>query len=105
MRWLTSHRFINIKRGVILVTITAGWVMVPWKIVHSAASLLTFMAGLAVFLCPVAAIMSMDYWIVKNRHVDVPSLYRRHGRYRYLHGCNWRAAIALLVSLIPNIPG
>jgi NCS1 family nucleobase:cation symporter-1 len=87
------------------MTVTAGWVMVPWKIVYSAASLLNFMTGLAVFLCPIAAIMAADYWLVKHRHIDVPALYRRHGRYRYSYGVNWRAAIALLVSLVPNLPG
>jgi NCS1 family nucleobase:cation symporter-1 len=89
----------------VLITITAGWIMVPWKIVYSAASLLNFMTGLAVFLCPIAAIMATDYWLVKKRCVDVPSLYRRHGRYRYNYGINWRAAVALLTSLVPNLPG
>jgi NCS1 family nucleobase:cation symporter-1 len=100
-----ESRYINIRRGVILMTVTAGWVMVPWKIVYSAASLLNFMTGLAVFLCPIAAIMATDYWLVKHRHIDVPGLYRRHGRYRYRYGINWRAAAALLVSLVPNLPG
>lgn len=98
-------RYINIRRGVVLMTITAGWVMVPWKIVYSAASLLNFMAGLAVFLCPIAAIMATDYWLVKHRHIDVPGLYRRHGRYRYRYGINWRAAVAFSISLVPNLPG
>lgn len=87
------------------MTITAGWIMVPWKIVYSAASLLNFMTGLAVFLCPIAAIMATDYWLVKHRRIDVPGLYRRYGRYRYRYGINWRAAAAMLVSLVPNLPG
>jgi len=87
------------------MTVTAGWVMVPWKIVYSAASLLNFMTGLAVFLCPIAAIMATDYWLVKHRHIDIPGLYRRHGRYRYRYGVNWRTAVAMLVSLVPNLPG
>jgi len=80
--------------------------MVPWKIIHSAASLLSFMSGLGIFLAPIAAILGADYWIVKNKHIDVPALYRAHGRYRYNKaGTNWRAAIAFLVSVVPNIPG
>src|SRR6201986_727417 len=35
-------KYINIRRGAILATITAGWIMIPWKIFHSANSLLTF---------------------------------------------------------------
>ncbi|KAK3110771.1 hypothetical protein LTR53_014604 [Teratosphaeriaceae sp. CCFEE 6253] len=98
-------KYINIRRGVVLITITAGWVMVPWKIVHSAASLLSFMAGLAIFLCPIAALLATDYWLVKKRNIDVPSLYRKHGRYYYDYGCNWRAAVAFICSVVPNVPG
>ena len=79
--------------------------MQPWKILHSAESLLTFMAGLAIFLAPIAAVMASDYWLVKRRHIDVPSLYRRHARYRYWNGINWRATVAFLVSVVPNTPG
>ena len=66
---------------------------------------MNFMSGLAIFLCPIAAILSTDYWLVKKRAVDVPSLYRRRARYRYDYGCNWRAAVAFLVSVSPNLPG
>lgn len=79
--------------------------MAPWKIISSASSLLTFMASLAIFLAPISAIMAADYWIVKKRHIDIPSLYRRGGRYRYHGGVNWRAAVAFLVSIGPNLPG
>lgn len=99
-------KYINIRRGVVLATITAGWIMVPWKIITSAASLLSFMTGLGIFLAPIAAILACDYWIVKNKHIDIPSLYRKTGRYRYNeYGTNWRAAIAFLISVVPNIPG
>ncbi|KAF2722915.1 hypothetical protein K431DRAFT_345114 [Polychaeton citri CBS 116435] len=98
-------KYINIRRGVLICTITAAWIMQPWQIVSSAQSLLNFMSGLATFLAPIAALTSVDYWIVKRRHIDVPSLYRRHARYRYWYGINWRAAVAMLVSIVPNMPG
>lgn len=98
-------KYINIRRGAIITTIIGGWVMVPWKIISSAESLLSFMSALAIFLAPISAIMAADYWIVKKRHVDVPQLYKAHGRYRYRGGFNWRAAVALLIALVPNLPG
>ena len=99
-------KYINIRRGVIIATVTAGWIMVPWKIIHSAASLLSFMSGLGIFLAPIAAIMGADYWVVKKKHIDVPALYRAHGRYRYnAAGTNWRAVVAFLISVVPNLPG
>jgi len=99
-------KYINIRRGVIITTITAGWIMVPWKIIHSAASLLSFMSGLGIFLAPIAALLAADYWITKKRHIDVPALYRKNGRYRYnKYGTNWRAVVAFLISVVPNLPG
>ncbi|KAL1985664.1 hypothetical protein VTN96DRAFT_7531 [Rasamsonia emersonii] len=99
-------KYINIRRGVVLTTVTAAWIMVPWKIVSSASSLLTFMSGLGIFLAPISAILGADFWVVKRRRVDVPALYRAHGGYRYNHaGTNWRAVVAFLVSVVPNIPG
>jgi NCS1 family nucleobase:cation symporter-1 len=99
-------KYINIRRGVIIATITAAWIMVPWKIIHSASSLLSFMSGLGIFLAPIAAIMGADFWIVKKKHIDVPGLYRSRGRYRYNEaGTNWRAVVAFLISVVPNLPG
>jgi NCS1 family nucleobase:cation symporter-1 len=80
--------------------------MVPWKIIHSAASLLSFMAGLGIFLAPIAAIIGSDYWLVKKTHINVPQLYKSRGMYRYNEaGINWRAAVAFLISVVPNLPG
>jgi NCS1 family nucleobase:cation symporter-1 len=99
-------KYINIKRGVILTTITAAWIMQPWKIIHSAQSLLAFMAGLGIFLAPIAALLSADFWVVHKHKYDVPGLYRKNGRYRYnKYGTNWRAVIAFLISVCPTLPG
>lgn len=45
-------KWFNIRRGAIFITIIGGWAMVPWKILHSASSLLSFMGSLAIFLSP-----------------------------------------------------
>ena len=63
------------------------------------------MAGLGIFLAPIAAILGADYWVVKDKHIHVPALYRPQARYRYNSmGTNWRAMIALLISVVPNLP-
>lgn len=97
-------RYINIRRAAVLCTLTGGWVMVPWKIVTSAESLLNFMASLGIFLAPIIAISIGDYWIVKKRRVEIPSLYTPVGRYGYRAGWNWRAVVAMLVSIGPTMP-
>ncbi|KAB5578776.1 putative uracil permease [Coniochaeta sp. 2T2.1] len=98
-------KYMNIKRGAIFITIIGGWVMVPWKILHSAGSLLSFMSSLGIFLAPIIAIQVADFFIVKRMKLDVPALYNPHGRYRYWHGINWRAVVTMLVSVVPQLPG
>lgn len=98
-------RYINIRRGAFLGTLVGGWVMVPWKISGSAPQLVTFVSALAIFLAPISAILISDYFVVKRRAVDVPALYDPKGRYRYWRGVNFRAVVALLVAVAPNLPG
>ncbi|KAK9473928.1 permease for cytosine/purines, uracil, thiamine, allantoin-domain-containing protein [Dipodascopsis tothii] len=98
-------KYVNIRRGSIIITFIGGWVMQPWKIENSASQLLTFMSGLAIFLAPIAGILASDFWIVKNKKIDVPALYDPYGRYCYWKGVNWRAVVTFLVSMVPNLPG
>lgn len=98
-------KYINIRRGAIITTIIGGWIMVPWKIVHSATSLLNFMSAMSAFLAPICGLLTADWWLVKKRAVDVPALYRPHARYEYYHGFNWRAIVAMIVSISLNLPG
>ncbi|KAJ9144910.1 NCS1 nucleoside transporter family [Pleurostoma richardsiae] len=98
-------RYVNIRRGCIITALAGGWVFVPWKILASASSFLSFMGGYAVFLGPIAGILVSDYWLVRRQKVDVPAMYDPNGRYHYWHGINWRALLALLVSSSPNLPG
>ena len=98
-------RWVNIKRGCIIAAVVGGWVIVPWKILSSAQTFLAFMGGYAVFLAPMAGIIASDYWLVKRQNIDVPALYDPYGRYRYVGGVNWRAALAFLIAVSPNLPG
>ena len=98
-------KYINIRRGALIAAVVGGWIMVPWKILTSASSLLTFMNNLGIFLAPTMSILITDFWIVHRRRLDVPALYQPHGRYRYTRGFNWRAVVAFLVALVPLLPG
>ncbi|KAL3459105.1 permease for cytosine/purines, uracil, thiamine, allantoin-domain-containing protein [Aspergillus heterothallicus] len=98
-------RYINIRRGCLIAAIVGGWVFVPWRILATATNFLTFMSGYAIFLAPIAGILCADFWIAKGRKIDIPALYDPHGRYRYWNGVNWRALLALLIALGPNLPG
>lgn len=99
-------RYVNIERGCVIAAIIGGWVIVPWKILSSAETFLAFMGGYAVFLAPIAGILASDYWLVKKQHINVPALYNPDGIYRYnKYGINWRAMVAFLIAVGPNLPG
>ncbi|KAI2638421.1 NCS1 nucleoside transporter [Xylaria nigripes] len=98
-------RWINIRRGSIIVVTIACWALVPWKILSSANTLLAFLSGYAVFLGPMAGIIATDFWLVKRQCIDIPALYDPDGRYRYTAGCNWRAVAAFIVPVAPLLPG
>ncbi|KAF9477454.1 cytosine-purine permease [Pholiota conissans] len=97
--------YINIRRGQIICAFIGGWALCPWEILSSAPGFLSFMSGYTVFLGPFAGIMVADYWIVHKCKVDVPAMYDPNGRYQYWKGINWRAALTLLVSITPTMPG
>ena len=97
-------RYINIRRGQLLCALIS-WCLVPWKILESAGSFLNFMSAYSVFLGPIASILVFDFWVVKQRKYDVRALYDRHGIYSYWHGVNWRAIVAFIVGIAPNMPG
>lgn len=97
-------RFVNIRRGQLICAFVA-WALVPWKILKDAGSFLNFMSAYAVFLGPIASIMCVDFWILHKRKYNTLALYQPHGIYRYTYGTNWRAIIAFLVGVAPNLPG
>ena len=46
--------------------------------------------------------MVVDYWLVRKQELDVPELYRPNGKYK---GTNLVAVVALVLGIIPNLPG
>ncbi|GAA6058609.1 hypothetical protein JCM10212_004020 [Sporobolomyces blumeae] len=98
-------KWIDIRRGQILVLVIGCWAFAPWKVLASASAFLSFMASYAIVLVPLASILCADYYFVKRSKYNVPELYDFTGIYRYKRGFNFASIAALLVSVPPNIPG
>jgi NCS1 family nucleobase:cation symporter-1 len=97
-----APRHISFKTGG-LITGVLGIVMMPWKLMASAgAYIFTWLIGYSALLGPIAGIMIADYWIIRRTELDVPDLYRVKGRYPLV---NPVALVALVVGVIPNVPG
>jgi NCS1 family nucleobase:cation symporter-1 len=61
-----------------------------------------WLIGYSMLLGPIAAIMIADYFVLRGRHLDVEDLYRTTGRYA---GTNKVAVGALILGILPNVPG
>jgi NCS1 family nucleobase:cation symporter-1 len=97
-----APRHISFKTGG-LITGLLGVVMMPWKLLASAdAYIFNWLVGYSALLGPIAGIMIADYWLVRRCRLDVPDLYRTHGRYG---GVNAFALLALALGVAPNLPG
>ena len=76
-----------------MITAVLGIVMMPWKLLSDfQAYIFGWLVGYSGLLGPIAAIMIVDYWIVKKRRLNVRDLYIDGGEYPLV---NWPAMIAL----------
>lgn len=98
-------RGISYRRGGLL---TAGIaiVMMPWKILASTQGyIFTWLIGYSALLGPVAGIMVVDYFLIRGTELDRRALFDENGAYAYRRGWNPAAVAALVVGVLPNLPG
>lgn len=96
---------IDFKRGGYLTGLI-GTLIFPWKLIADPNGyIFTWLIAYSSLLGPVGGIMIVDYFFMRKQILHVDELYRKEGRYWYGSGFNLAAAIALLVGIIPNIPG
>ncbi len=96
---------ISFKTGVI-ITAVIGILMMPWRLYNDAAAyIFTWLIGYGALLGPVAGIMIADYFVLRHGKLDVDALYRRGSEYEYQGGINWIAVAALVLGVLPNLPG
>lgn len=99
-------RYINIVRGQVICALLAP-LCVPWKIIASATTFLTFLGSYTVFLMPICGVMVVDYWVIRRGNFHVPSLYTKDPGtiYRYYHGWNPRALAAWVAGVAFTVHG
>jgi len=89
-----------------LITAALGIAMMPWKLYADAAAyIFTWLIGYSSLMGAVGGVLIADYWILRGRHLSLPDLFKVNGRYAYSGGVNTRAMIALVVAVLPVIPG
>ena len=91
-------RHITFRRGA-LCTGVLGILFMPWRLTEDAHSyivnwLVLYSGGLG----SVAAVMIIDYWVIRRRVLKLHDLYVPGGAYRYSRGWNLRAVAATAVG-------
>lgn len=89
-----------------LITAVIGILMMPWKLMSSmGAYIFTWLIGYSGLMGAIAGILICDYWVIRKRQLSLEALFDTGGIYSYGNGFNWRALVALVVSIIPVVPG
>ncbi|MGI8905041.1 MAG: NCS1 family nucleobase:cation symporter-1 [Candidatus Sumerlaeaceae bacterium] len=101
-----SPRNISFKMGGI-ITGVIGILIMPWKLYSDLSQyIFTWLIGYGVFLGAIAGVMLADYYLVRKRVLNVTDLFEENGEYSFGgSGFNWRAFVALIVGVVPAVPG
>ncbi len=100
-----SPKKINFRTGG-YITGVIGILIFPWKLIADPNGyIFTWLIAYSSLLGPVGGIMIADYYFIRKQQLDVDDLYSHKGIYGFWNGFNIAAIIALLVGIVPNIPG
>ena len=89
-----------------LITAVIGIVMMPWKLYADAAAyIFTWLIGYSSLMGAIGGILIADYWVLRRRELSLIDLFKLKGRYAYTDGINHRAMFALVLAILPVLPG
>lgn len=100
-----APRKIDFKRGG-YITGLIGLLIFPWKLISDPSGyIFTWLIAYSSLLGPIGGIMIVDYFFIRKKTLHVKDLYQPEGAYSYRNGYNILAVIALILAVLPNIPG
>lgn len=100
-------QYINIRRGGFIAAAIA-FAVCPWNFFTSSANFTTYLSAYAVFLSAITGVISSDYFWVRRGYINVWHLYSFKPEHNYSYnalGINWRAYVAYICGILPNIIG
>jgi len=88
------------------ITGIIGLLIFPWKLIASPTGFIfTWLIAYSSLLGPVGGIMITDYYLIRKQQLSVNQLFDNNGCYRFNNGFNSIAVIALVMGILPNVPG
>ncbi len=96
---------INFRTGGYITGII-GVLIFPWKLIADPNGyIFTWLIAYSSLLGPVGGIMIVDYFFIRKKKLVEADLYSHVGVYGYNKGFNYNAMLALILGILPNIPG
>lgn len=100
-----SPKKINFRTGGYITGII-GVLILPWKLIADPNGyIFTWLIAYSSLLGPVGGIMIVDYYFIRKQQLNTEELYNATGIYSFKKGFNNAALAALMMGIIPNIPG
>ncbi|HMK28020.1 MAG TPA: NCS1 family nucleobase:cation symporter-1 [Chitinophagaceae bacterium] len=100
-----SPKKINFRTGG-YITGVIGVLIFPWKLIADPNGyIFTWLIAYSSLLGPVGGILIVDYYFIRKKTLIADDLYKHNGVYGYKNGFNSKALIALLLGILPNLPG
>ncbi|HSK00124.1 MAG TPA: NCS1 family nucleobase:cation symporter-1 [Kofleriaceae bacterium] len=89
-----------------LITGVIGILMMPWELLKNPGRYIDgWLVGYSGSLGSIAAVLIVDYWILRRTELDLRSLYAEDGAYRYRNGWNIPAVVATLTGALVALLG
>src|SRR5688500_6386012 len=89
-----------------LITAVIGIAMMPWRLYADAgAYIFTWLVGYSSLMGAIGGVLIADYWVLRRQQLSTPDLFKPDGEYAYSNGVNYRAIAALVIAIIPVVPG
>ena len=100
-----APRKISFRTGGLITGIIGVFIM-PWKLVADPSGyIFTWLIGYSALLGPIGGIMIADYFVIRDRKLNLPALYSSSGEHRYRNGVSVAALISLGLAVLLNLPG
>ena len=88
------------------ITGVIGILIFPWKLIADPTGyIFTWLVGYSSLLGPVGGIMIVDYYFIRKQTLILEDLYDNKGIYSFNKGFNTYALLALILGILPNVPG
>ncbi|OBA23758.1 hypothetical protein METBIDRAFT_85918 [Metschnikowia bicuspidata var. bicuspidata NRRL YB-4993] len=106
-------QYMNIRRGLYLCALLA-LVVQPWNLLSSSSKFTTYLSAYSVFLSSIIGVICSDYYVVRRGFLKLTHMYSSRAPenkaelsfYMYNRfGLNWRALVAYICGILPNIVG